>query len=167
VSDAPTDDSERHAYQTVALLSALSVAAEWHECKQTADTHLDPTTLVPTDAACEAVQIDARRLASLGYQLRVHTLAGDDGEQSSVGLLRRLDRALVLRRMGRVTIRLHQNLLSVYPLRVDEEQIERARSLEGLRRQLPALEQDDFDRQLSVYAAEALGVAEGILAKLA
>jgi hypothetical protein len=154
-----TEHDERQAYQTVALLSALSVAAEWHETKSLADTPSDPTTLLPHAAAHEAATNDAELLGALAYRVRLLALTDSDEESDSVGLLRRMDRALLLRRMGRVSIRLHQHLLSLYPI-VDADVIEDVRTLERSRKMLTDPVDEPFESRLMSYTDAVLSTVE-------
>lgn len=141
---------EREAYQTVALLSALSVVAEWNETTKLAHSTSDPTTLLPYEEARSAAQSDAELLGQLAYRVRVLALTDTDEDGVAAGLLRRMDRALLLRRMGRVGVRLHQHLLSLYPS-VGEDVVEQIRTLEPERKALASTRSQAFEQALSAY----------------
>ncbi len=159
------EHDEHYAYQTVALLSALSVAAEWHETKRLAGTPSDPTTLLPYEQAHRAARADAELLSDLSYRVRVLALTDSEQEEIAVGVLRRMDRALLLRRMGRIAVRLHQHLLSLYPM-IDSSTIERVRTLESERKALALSPSGAFDRALEAYVESIRTVAERVMKKL-
>jgi hypothetical protein len=146
------DPDERYAYQTFALLSALSVVSEWAETRRLSGTPLDPTTLEPAPQARREALSDAAVLSALAYRLKTAEIASATGEAS---LAYRMNRALLLRRMGRASARLHQRLMSLFPL-IEAELVERARELEQIRRHLAV------DGDVASYADTCLGLAHQV-----
>lgn len=144
-----SDGDERAAYQTFALLSTLSVVTEWAEAQRLSGTAADPTTLEPAPQARREALSDAATLTALAYRLRTSEIVQPE---AGFSLAYRMNRALLLRRMGRAASRLHQRLLSLFP-RVDAHCIEAVRALESQRRRL------DSDPDVAAYAERCLSVA--------
>ena len=150
------EDSSRdtlQAVETAALLSTLSVAAEWMSAYQTRREGRDPSEQQPPDVAQHEGKIAGADLADLSMRL-VASLTLEE-ERGAPALLRRLDQMLVLRRMGNLLTVLHQHLLSLYPA-VSEELAESARNAVRDRAALAAREGAAFHEAVARFAADVL-----------
>ncbi len=150
------EDSHRdalHAVETAALLSTLSVAAEWMGAYQARRAGHDPSEEQPAAHARHEGQQAGADLADLAMRL-VASLTLED-EAGAPALLRRLDQMLVLRRMGSLLTALHQHLLSLYPA-VSEALAEEARETLALRARVAALEGAAFHEGAALFAAAVL-----------
>lgn len=144
---------ERRALEATALLSTLSVAAEWMTAYQARRDGRDPSEQHPPAWAQQEGQRAAVELSGLAMRL-VASLAVAE-EEGTAALLRRLDQMLVLRRMGRLLTEVQGHLLSLYP-RVSEGLAEAAREAIRARAALAAREGEAFDEAAVLFAAEVL-----------
>ncbi len=150
------ESSERDALQaveTAALLSTLSVAAEWMSAYQARRDGRDPSEQQPHGIAQEAGQTAGADLADLSMRL-VASLTLEQ-ETGAAALLRRLDQMLVLRRMGALLTALHQHLLSLYPA-VSESVVENARETLRARALLAAQDGKAFHEAAALFASRVL-----------
>lgn len=150
------EESSRDALQaveTAALLSTLSVAAEWMSAYQARREGRHPSDQQPEGVALSEGHRAGADLADLSMRL-VASLTLED-EQGAAALLRRLDQMLVLRRMGALLTALHQHLLSLYPA-VSESLAEAAREAIGTRAALAALDGEAFHDAAARFAAGVL-----------
>lgn len=144
---------ERRALEATALLSTLSVAAEWMAAYQARREGRDPSDQQPHAFAQQEGQRIGADLSGLAMRL-VASLSMAE-EEGTAALLRRLDQMLVLRRMGRLLADLQGHVLSLYP-RVSDGLAEAVREAARARSTLAARDGDAFDEAAVRFAAEVL-----------
>ncbi len=150
------DDSSRdtrEAIETTALLSTLSVAAEWMAAYQARRDGRDPSDQQPHDVAQREGYVAGAELADLSMRLVASLVMAE--ETGTAALLRRLDQMLVLRRMGRLLTTLQGHLLSLYPA-VSEVLVEEVRALLQARAALAAREGEAFNDAAANFSAQVL-----------
>ncbi len=151
--DRPSRSAEHQAVEATALLSTLSVAAEWMAAYQARREGRDPSAQQPHTLAQREGQEAGAELSGLAMRLVAALAMGE--EEGTAALLRRLDQMLVLRRMGRLLTELQGHVLSLYPA-VSEGLAEDVREAIAARAELAAREGDAFDSAAALFAASVL-----------
>lgn len=113
--------------ESMTLLATLSTAAEVCESVAERRAGRDPAAQEPTDRAAVRLRNAGRKLMDLLMQLALGRVPlTQQGEERLAHAVRHFDLLLKLRRVERLTQKMHQHLLSLYP-DVSEELVEEAR----------------------------------------
>jgi hypothetical protein len=128
----PIDRDDNALEHSMALMSAMSTAADLVAGMAERRNGIDPTAQEAPDVARPYLRAAAEELGDQLAALRAgRALVVDDDASRMIGLARRVNEMLLLNRIVRLFHSIHQRLLSLYPA-VPDELVEQARILEDL-----------------------------------
>jgi hypothetical protein len=115
-------------WSAVVAAAVVATASDWMAGVRARKSGRDPAALEASEDALSGLQSDQSNARTLAHRIRL--LEGEDGVAEAGVAVRKVGALIHVSRLGPVMHRIHQRLLSLYPL-VDEMLVEQARQAEA------------------------------------